>query len=483
MKLHSLLGSLLPAGLLAGLLTGSLSGGVRTAAAEDALPLPGAPGPGSIRTYVPIDPSMADITSKEDAIAGGITSRIIFLNNCKPNGCVVRSGPESAINNTSSIISGTRTVQPFAFSDATWAQVVQCVRETYAPFNITITDQDPGNVSHWEAIVAGQPSNVGFQDGVGGVAPYNCGIINNAITYSFANIYGGSVRDICWTVAQETAHAWGLDHELLASDPLTYLQGWSPDGFKRFQNQNANCGEYNARQCQCGGSQQNSYQDVLSIFGSATPTPPAVTITEPANGARVEPGFIVRVNLVDDNGIASARLDIDNQAVLTLTSPPFVFNAPTTLGEGTHQVRISAIDGQGTEGSAVISVVIGEPCDSTSDCEAQGDGLVCVDGRCVAGSGVDGGLGTTCADDVDCTSGRCEHSNEGSFCVEECDPAADGCPSGFRCLTAGVCWPGGDDGSSVGCAATGRGDGDVPTLPIALGLGLAGLTAVRRRRR
>ncbi|HUH00433.1 MAG TPA: hypothetical protein VML75_00480, partial [Kofleriaceae bacterium] len=195
----------------------------------------------------------------------------------RPKGSYVQippAEPGTAELHSSSIISGTVTVREFNAGNSAWNAVVACVKAMYEPFGVEITDQDPGStVSHFEAIVAGYPQDIGAGSGVGGVSPFSCGIINNAITYSFANIYGGSVQDICEVVAQETAHAFGLDHEYYCPDPMTYLYGC---GAKQFRDYNAPCGEGSARQCACGGSTQNSYQKILSIFGPGTPTPPTV---------------------------------------------------------------------------------------------------------------------------------------------------------------------------------------------------------------
>jgi MYXO-CTERM domain-containing protein len=435
------------------------------------------------RVYIPIDSSQADITPEADAAAGGAPCRLIYLNNClsEPNGnCVVRSGFESSINDTSSIISGTRTISGFDYPEI-WDEVVQCVRDTYAPFDIEITDVDPGTACHWENIVAGSPTEAGFSNGVGGVSPFSCGIINNSITYTFANIYGPDVVDICWTVAQETAHSWGLEHEVLQNDPMTYLQGSTlPGGFKRFQNQTANCGEFQARTCDCGGTTQNSYAMIMDIFGAAAPSPPDITITEPANGDNVSPGFVVRAEIDDANGVAQASLEVNDAVVQTLTTPPFYFNAPDDLTDGTHRVRVVATDTQGTQGaSAVVSVVIGPPCETPGDCAEQGENLTCVGGRCVPGEGADGGLGDECEDDANCLSGQCEHStDEGSHCVESCELGSSDCPSGFKCIGSGFCWPGDDGGGLFGCST---GDGSTPTLPILLGLGLGAMFLRRRR--
>lgn len=475
MKLHSLLGI----GLVV------LASGSGVAAAEDASsPVPE---PEFVtREYIAIDASEADFTTHAEAAAGGAPCRLIYLNNCKnePNArCTVRAGFESSINDTSSIISGTRNLSAFAYSDQVWDEVVQCVRDTFAPFDIDITDEDPGNQCHWEDIVAGTPQEAGFPNGVGGVSPWdpvNCSIIDNSITYTFANIYGPDVPAICWTAAQEVAHSFGLDHEYLQNDPMTYLQGSTlPGGFKRFQNQTAQCGEFSPRQCECS-STQNSYAMITDIFGAAAPSPPVITITEPGNGENVSPGFVVRVEIEDNNGIASASLIVNDTTVQTVTTPPYIFNAPTGLEDGSHRVQVTALDSQGTSGaSAIHTVVIGPPCETPGDCAEQGPDLTCVGGRCVPGEGADGGLGDDCQEDSECLSGQCEHStDDGSHCVESCELGSSDCPSGFQCIGSGFCWPGDDGGGIFGCQT---GEGSTPTLPILIGLGLGAMFLRRRR--
>src|SRR6185503_16308159 len=98
----------------------------------------------------------------------------------------------------------------------------------------------------------------------GGVSPFSCGVINNAITFSFANIYQGYIPEICWTVAQESAHAFGLDHEYLCEDPMTYR--YDCDDRKWFRDVDAPCGEYGGRECSCGGQTQNSFASIRAEF-------------------------------------------------------------------------------------------------------------------------------------------------------------------------------------------------------------------------
>jgi hypothetical protein len=476
MKLHGLLGVLLTASI-------ATVANARPASAPVGVMVPNpalAPSGQLTRGFIPVP----DSAFQPVDLTAGPPSRIIYLNNCKKtNGCTVYSGQENSLTQHSSIINGTIHLSAFGSSDAVWQQVMTCVKQTYAPFAITVTDVDPGNVPHWETMVAGLPTEAGQPNGVAGVSPFSCGVISNSITYAFANVLQGDVNQICWTVAQETAHSFGLDHEYLAPDPMTYLDGSYP---KRFQNTNAQCGRNQVEACMCGGATQNSYKLINQLFGSPTPSPPKVTILDPANGAQVQAGFPVHGSFMDDQGVDKTELYVDGKLAQTLAFPPYAYNAPADLASGTHHVELRAYDLQGTPGSAFIDVVIGAPCTTDASC---GSGKACIDGRCVVGPGQPGGLGEVCTGPGDCASGVCGNDGAGTlYCVEQCNPAANGCPSNFDCLatdatgTAGVCWPGAGDGgggTSAGCAA---GSSGTSALPIGLGLGFL-LIGLRRRKR
>jgi len=403
-------------------------------------------------------------------------SNVVYLNNCKPGGCNVRPGDDNSTANppTSIVPNQNSVVSPFAYSDAVWQQVVDCVRKTYAPFAVQVTDVRPPSGDFHMGIVAGIPQDVQMSAGVGGVSPFTCGYIPNAVSYSFANVYNGNVDDICWTVAQETAHSWGLDHKFDNRDPMTYLS--SGPTRKVFQNQPGQCGEFSARACQCGGNVMNSYDEIIQTFGGSTPTPPMVGITAPQDGASVAAGFPIRATITDDIGVNKAELSIDGKIVSTLMTFPYVWNAPMTLGQGRHKLKVTGYDIANTSASVEIQIALGKVCEQARDCEKSTD--VCVDGRCVLGGSVTGGLGTTCVNNSDCASGKCGADATGDhFCVEDCDPAADGCPSGFACLSAGeasgVCWPS-DEG---GCNSSGTG------APGFLVFGIGAMLLVLRRRR
>jgi MYXO-CTERM domain-containing protein len=421
------------------------------------------------------------------AAGGQPNSRKIYLNFCQDEqtstgaaGCrVVGGNSNDSTQNRSNIAQG--NLAAFTGSVSTRNAITACVRETYAPFGVEVVTTNPGSEPHFEAMAAGLPTQIGFPNGVAGVAPFTCGVINNAITFSFINLFPSDVNEACWTISQEVAHAFGLSHEMLGADPMTYIQN---PPVKRFQDQTACIGTQGccqpSQECQCGPTTQNSHQRLLSIFGSSTPTPPTITIDTPSNNAQVTPGFVVRASVEDSQGVALVELLIDNAVTSSLGSPPFAFNAPLNLGEGTHMVTIRAHDTIGSVGTATINVVVGEPCTGNDQCEAQGGDLVCFEGACIPGAGTPGGLGSDCSVDP-CISGVCATKDGENRCTEECDTNNNTCPGGFACLSngagGGLCWP--DSGGCLGCST----GGTDPALPIGAGLFLAALMVRKRRRR
>lgn len=189
-------------------------------------------------------------------------SRILFVNRCA-DGCVITPGPEDAIANTSGIVSSTTTLQPFPYGDAVWDEMLACVRQQYSRFDINVTDVDPGDVPHFESIVAGRGEDIGA-GGVGGIAPFSCGVWGNSINFTFPETIGGSAQELCEVVAQESGHVMGMEHAYLCEDPMTYLSDCGP---KEFQDIDAPCGEFSPVSCECGNTTQNSVQHLMQIFG------------------------------------------------------------------------------------------------------------------------------------------------------------------------------------------------------------------------
>ncbi len=444
-----------------------------------------------------------DVEVKQLEVGAVVPYNKVYLNRCAA-GCVIRPGSSSSLADTWGI-SSQRTLTAFPYGDAAWNEVVKCVKDVFSPFVVDIVDVSPGSTSHFEIMIAGKSTDLGMSDTIGGVAPGSgscTGYINNGLVFAFAKSYGDNtantcgpscVNELCSTAAQEIGHIWKrMDHVRDASDPMTYF-GYNERRY--FQNAASQCGSdcvdgvapggqtcsgtnNQSHTCVCGGQTQNSYDVVKELFGLGPGSPPMVSITSPKVGENVKPGFSVVSVPTDDSGtVVKVELKVDGQVISTLTKGPYVFNAPDTLGNGTHKVEIVAYDPHQTPGTAKVDVIIGPPCKSESDCSMETD--VCVGGRCVPGSGVNGGLGSTCGMSADCLSNQCASDGESMYCVEECEVGQ--CPSEFGCLDTGagqsVCWPGYDDGSG-GCCQSGK-SGKGSAL---LAFGVLVLACRRRRR-
>ncbi len=405
---------------------------------------------------------------------------IIFMN--RNGGTYYGGGYEDSTSNVSSLIGGTRSIPPFPYDEATWQGVMQCMREIYAPFNVEITDVDPGNTPHIESIMTTQPGVAGMPSYTGGVSPWTCGLIDNANVWTFCSVWGPNVRDICETAAQETAHSFALDHEYLCQDPMTYLYGCGP---KSFQDVNAQCGEDGPRTCDCtGSSTQNSVAMLTDIFGLRTNDPPVTRITAPPSDATVSPGFVVDVAVTDDGGVDRVEFYLDGTRFATDDNFPFSANATGSLSNGQHTIEVRGFDVLGLSSSDVVVVNVSPPCAATDDCGQ--DYEVCIDGRCVAGPDVDNGLGDTCTSSTDCYSGQCLDDGTGDVrCVEACTTADDQCPSGYECLPYqggdGVCWPRPGGGTTGGCRVSSGPRAGGAAL-VLMALGVLGFTLSRRRR-
>lgn len=275
-------------------------------------------------------------------------SRIVYLN--KNGVTLTAAATNDARANRSTIAAQTTTIPAWNVTPTVWTQTVACVKEIFAPFGVTIVETDPGNVPHIEAVFGGSPQQLGLPSGVAGVSPFtqDCSVIENSIVFTFTNVLpANDPRLACEIQAQEIAHSYGLDHELLAADPMTYLPY---NGNRAFQNVAAQCGEDTARPCGIGGStcrpNQNSVALLKERLGTRDAVAPTVAITSPANGAVVAPGFTVAVTASDDVQVASARLLIDGVAVgMPLTAPPWQFTTPADLAEGNHTLLVEVSDG------------------------------------------------------------------------------------------------------------------------------------------
>jgi len=411
-------------------------------------------------------------------------SKILFLNRCQ-SGCTVTPGQNDARYNTSTIVAGPSQISPWRYSDQSWGEMVACVQELYAPYDVEVTDVDPGNnIFHHEAIVAGQYQEIGYETPIGGVAPSQCRPANNVISFTFANGYGDNPIAICHTVGQETAHSYGLEHARDCSDPMTYMPTCTRQFFR---DATTPCGEYeDLAQCNCGGSAQNSHRWLQSVLGESpvAVAGPVVDIQTPDEGEAVTTGFKVATTATHVRGIGTVELFLNGTSYgvqeahsYNTASSPYWFDTPNSLADGIIDVEIRATNDIGSETIATLTVQKGAPCQSADSCN---DGQSCNDGRCAFPPAI-GEFGDSCATDAECVSGLCPKDGDQGVCSMDCfpTPTEDTCPSGYDCVALnasnGVCWP--KPSNSGGCQTSGSGGSS------GFFLVLLGLVALRRRRR
>jgi len=346
-------------------------------------------------------------------------SHTLYLNDCLPNGCLVQPGFDDSRSNHSSIAQEPSRLSAYTHGEAHWNELVACVRETFAPFDIDIVTEDPGQASHFEVMIGGTfeelVSGGLMPPTAGGVAPFiGCdGSDDNVISFVFAGTTG-AIPYLCAAVAQEAGHVWGLDHALDRKDPMTYLDLGSP---KRFQNSEPRCGERLAspRQCWCGSDTQNSFTYLEGLFGLAPDlAPPTLAITEPADGARVAPGFRIIPAFAGPASLKTLTITFDGAPIEPVSAALGIYVGPETISGGSHTLTVTAVDA--AERTVTSSITVSTP----------------------------GAYGETCATVADCGTTFCARDADEAICTFGCTADAD-CDAESYCRPADagkkVCWP------------------------------------------
>jgi V8-like Glu-specific endopeptidase len=217
--------------------------------------------------------------------------------------------------------------------------------------------------------------------------------------------------------------------------------------------------------------------------GSTTPadtTPPSVSISSPAAGARVPLSITLAASIVDDVKVAKAEVLVDGQLAGSLQAAPWQF--PLTLTEGAHSLQVNAYDAANNKGIASVTLTA-----TTGDLEQPPPG----DGPAARS------FGAACGGPQDCDSGLCaaDPATLGSYCTEACEPDGASCPLGAGCFPGAsgegsLCGapmnslPGGNGLSGdtlLGSCSLGGSPSPFTLLPVVIAL--FGIVAARRRRR
>lgn len=419
----------------------------------------------------------------------GIVPRVLYLDRCA-GGCAILATANDATMNNSTIPMGkaSYTLSAFAFGDADWNAVVKCVQDAFSPYQLTVTDQKPADgVVYNKTFVAGLPSEIGQSADVLGIAPLasNCAVLNDVAAFAFANQHTPTdrVNNICWTVAQESAHTYGLDHEYqykdktsACNDPMTYRTDCG--GEKFFRDEPADCGEFTVRDCKCNRQFQDSDGELLTIFGPGTPTttPPVIDIIIPAaGGITVKNNYVVQAKAGSQRGVAKVQLVLNGHVWLEVPGTGFGgegqpdiaygLQFPAAVPDGNIDIQVRALDDLGIATiSDPISVVKGVPCTDASTCAANQS---CTGGKCAWPTPA--AAGAACTFNEACESNVCNGT-----CVQLCDAdkVRESCGDGLVC-ESGQCVV--DPGDGGGCCSGSSGGTQAA-------LGMFGLALLLRRR-
>jgi MYXO-CTERM domain-containing protein len=319
--------------------------------------------------------------------------------------------------------------------------VMQAVRDDWAAYNVIIVDERPASGNYTMNMTG--PSNP-FGGGVLGIAPLDCDDSQtpNNITYAFHSIDDGfDASTTATTIGQEVAHSFGLEH---VDEPGDIMNPYNSGGDPSFTDQcigivggQVVCGSQHAAECG-SQTQQNSNQELLTLFGPSTPdaASPTVSITAPSDGASFEVGatFDITVDASDDVGIDHVALFNNGEEIESDGSSPYgwtVQNAPA----GSYEFYVEATDLSGNVSmSNTVTVSVGgvEPSDDSGDGGEAGS-----DGGDDGGS-IEGGDGAS-ADAGDSADGSADDGNDTAFA----DTGDGSLPPGF-----------GLDRESQSCACT-----------------------------
>jgi len=176
-------------------------------------------------------------------------------------------GATDSRSNLSALLGAATSVPAWTIAPASWTALMACVVQKFKPFNVQVTDVDPGvAATHLEVVFA--PGNLPLFGGAAANGPATCAVVPNSVafvstTYADANLDNG-----CAAVASVVGSSLGLEPVTACPDAMAYPIASCATA--AFTNVALSCGTTVAKTCDCqAGSTQNSYARILAVTGPA----------------------------------------------------------------------------------------------------------------------------------------------------------------------------------------------------------------------
>ncbi len=275
-------------------------------------------------------------------------------------------------------------------NDQTQATAFQKLANYYKDFNIVMsTVRPPDWVPYTLSVIGGTSSLAGQGNGVCGIANVACdGAKRNHVSLTFPDSCG-SVAEIA---AQETAHNWGLEHTDIQSDLMyPYVTGGNNsfrdecmDISHATGNGITQCPQAHEYYCPNGdGEQQNSYAELMGVFGprEADEVAPTITNIQPSNGSTwtTADSFVITASFAENTNFLAVKWDWleglpenlsegysrctnkvcdDEYPAWRDITEPYDFLAFNQPPAGTYVMKVEAMDSYGNYVSETITFTV-----------------------------------------------------------------------------------------------------------------------------
>jgi hypothetical protein len=212
-------------------------------------------------TSMPLEPPDAMPDMSTDTCTGQTT--MVYL---ARTGGSYTPGPNDSRANTSSLLSASHTFA--AYDSPSWAMAHDCIVQQLAPFEISVTESDPGTAPHLEIVLSpADGSEIGISAQQSAIYASSCDPDRNAIAFVWPKAVSDDPTTTCKLVVQAVGMAGGLEFTTACHDAMSF-DIIAPQCGGGFVDMPLQCGAGQPAACRCSpGTTQDSFQKMAKAFG------------------------------------------------------------------------------------------------------------------------------------------------------------------------------------------------------------------------